>query len=254
MNNTHGILIGLGTFLVGFGIGLGINTCREGCHFCEETEDKECCDLGFEGCGCGIEVDMTEEGRKFLDEQVAEAKKKHQLVNEEIYEDRKSLASNSPSLQDIVAGLQRPMDEVAETFKENVQNYNNLVDIYASEQSHDEDIHVISDTEYDTDEDYDKLNLVYYDIDKVVSDDHDNLIHEWGELIGKDALEKFGEKSGDEDIVYIRNHKLKSDYEFVREHLSYSQTVLGYNPETDEDIAEYINAKEFFKNLEDKEE
>lgn len=72
-----------------------------------------------------------------------------------------------------------------------------------------------------------KLTLTYYDEDDVLTDQEDTVIVDPSYLVGDDSLVKFGMNSNDEDIVYVRNTKLSTDYEIVRVHKSYSETVLG---------------------------
>ncbi len=107
------------------------------------------------------------------------------------------------------------------------------------------DIEIIDVFDYDTGE-YEKGTLVYFTEDGVVCDEGDNIIHEWQELVGEDAINHFGDKSAHEDIVYIRNNKVQTDYEFIREYLSYNETVLNYSKKVEETVDEYTKAKEFF--------
>lgn len=119
-------------------------------------------------------------------------------------------------------------------------------DIEVSTEWDEKGIHIISLEEWNAPEpEYEKETLIYYD-DDVVADESDTVIFEWKDLIGEDALVSFGEKSQDSDIIYVRNNELKTDYEVIREKLSYNKTVLGIDPE-------YENARKFF-NLDDREE
>lgn len=118
----------------------------------------------------------------------------------------------------------------------------------------DDDICVISYNEWcEADEDeYKKDTIVYYEDDQIVCDMHDSTIKEYQELVGEEALELFGMMSHDPDVVYIRNKRMQVDFEFVREHSSYRQSVLGLTEEADEmsdkavqDALAYFQAKSF---------
>lgn len=70
---------------------------------------------------------------------------------------------------------------------------------------------------------YDKLCLIYYDKDGVLVGENTGEIMNPEETIGAEALRRFGEYA--EDTVYVRNERLGADYEVVREHASYSETM-----------------------------
>jgi hypothetical protein len=74
---------------------------------------------------------------------------------------------------------------------------------------------------------YDKITIYYYNEDDTLADDNEEVIVDVIKHIGTDALTCFGDESDDEDIVYIRNEHLTTDYEVIRYHKSYQKTVLG---------------------------
>ena len=79
----------------------------------------------------------------------------------------------------------------------------------------------------DGDHDYEPHCIVYY-ADGILADD-------WGvkldieETIGYDALDHFGEYT-DEDVVHVRNDRLKKDYEVARDPRKYSDVVVSNPP------------------------
>lgn len=92
-----------------------------------------------------------------------------------------------------------------------------------------ETLFVISRDEYFREElEYVQAVLTYYqgddqlvgEVNEPFNDDDRNL------LVGG-HLSDFGEKSGDENVVYIRNHKCRMDFEVVREPGKYTVDVLG---------------------------
>ena len=78
--------------------------------------------------------------------------------------------------------------------------------------------YVISPDEYgeyedDDESNYDLISLSYYS-DGVLADDDDDVIENADDIVGKDFADHFGEY--EEDSVYIRNDRLKCDYEILK--------------------------------------
>lgn len=82
-------------------------------------------------------------------------------------------------------------------------------------------ISIISMAEFANAEGFECLTLKYYE-DDVVTDEHDTPIDRPEEILGEDALVSFGELSGDEDTVYVRNLPKKAMYEVIRTGKNYS--------------------------------
>lgn len=74
---------------------------------------------------------------------------------------------------------------------------------------------------------YEKVNLDYYADDNTLADTNDAPIPDVIGLVGRDALDNFGNGSHEENVVYVRNDKLALDFEIVRKDTSYSAYVLG---------------------------
>lgn len=86
----------------------------------------------------------------------------------------------------------------------------------------DENIEIISLEEYAaSDTGYVKTSLNYYAGDDVVTDEKDTPLSDPEGFLGEDALVSFGLQSDDDDVVYVRNHELRGEYEVVRLHRSY---------------------------------
>lgn len=83
---------------------------------------------------------------------------------------------------------------------------------------------IISVDEYVNASGYEVVTLKYYE-DDVVTDEYDNPIDRPESFLGDDALISFGELSGDEDIVYVRNEAKHAMYEVVRTNKEYSVPV-----------------------------
>ena len=78
--------------------------------------------------------------------------------------------------------------------------------------------YVISPDDFDEMDDYETETLMYYE-DDVLTDDGGNIITDVEKLIGKDSLSHFGEY--EDDSVFVRNDKLKTDYEILADGRNY---------------------------------
>lgn len=69
---------------------------------------------------------------------------------------------------------------------------------------------------------YDKITLEYYDDGFLVEEISNDVVSDIASVIGYDSLNKFGEY--EEDVVYVRNDVLETDYEVIRQHCNYSDS------------------------------
>lgn len=98
------------------------------------------------------------------------------------------------------------------------------------------DPYVISRQEFDEEMlSFDKVTLLYYDLDDTLTDEQDVLISDVCIVIGDDALSNFGNMSEDPRTVFIRNEKFGTDYEVIKVYQSYKESVLGIIEDTEED-------------------
>ena len=64
---------------------------------------------------------------------------------------------------------------------------------------------------------YAKITLFYHQKDRVLIDDDEDLIEDIDGYVGWRSLNQFGGESGDPDTVFVRNDRLLTDFEVVRE-------------------------------------
>lgn len=79
----------------------------------------------------------------------------------------------------------------------------------------------------DDDDDYSRITITYWEEDDVLADEREQTIPDIDALIGHENLKHFGKGSDDENILYVRNDKIKADFEVVKDPRSYSEVVLG---------------------------
>lgn len=82
--------------------------------------------------------------------------------------------------------------------------------------------YVIHPDEFGEMDDYETFSLSYYS-DGVVADDNDDLVDDVDEVIGLDSLKHFGEY--EDDSVFVRNDRLKCDYEILLDQRRYSDLI-----------------------------
>lgn len=93
-------------------------------------------------------------------------------------------------------------------------------------------IHVIAPEEYGEADDYDLVSLTYY-ADGILADDWKEPIEDVARIVGEDFHTHFGEY-GEPDSVFIRNDRLKTDYEILLSQRNYSDVLRGENQITEE--------------------
>lgn len=82
--------------------------------------------------------------------------------------------------------------------------------------------------EHDENEgEYEQSTLTFYEGDEVLTDSRDKPIPEPDLVVGDDNLLRFGVASGDANVVYVRNTRLKMDFEILRSTGKYTEEVLG---------------------------
>lgn len=80
------------------------------------------------------------------------------------------------------------------------------------------------------DPEFTKETVMFYAGDSVFSNQKDEKIESPESIFGPNVHLHFGEKSEDEDVVYVANLTKKIKYEIIRIHDSYSSAILGIEP------------------------
>ena len=86
--------------------------------------------------------------------------------------------------------------------------------------------------------------LLYFEDDDVLTDEDDKPIEEAEYLIG-DALDHFGDKSNNKDIVYVYNPINQTGYEIQRIHDSFQHDVLGVEMDEEDKIPRKLRKHDF---------
>lgn len=75
--------------------------------------------------------------------------------------------------------------------------------------------------------DYEQIELTFF-ADKILADDNMELIEDVEDVVGFEALSKF--EPGEVETVYIRNDRLKCEYEIVLDERTYTDALNHYKP------------------------
>lgn len=133
-------------------------------------------------------------------------------------EDSKSVNILADDSADYISVTDIDRDEYANIIQTNA---------YAKEVAAVEKPYVISPEEFGEFSDYETISLTYYE-DKILADDQDNVIDDIDNIVGNDSLTHFGEY--EDDLVYVRNDRLRCDYEIALDVRKYSD-VCPYLPD-----------------------
>jgi hypothetical protein len=90
--------------------------------------------------------------------------------------------------------------------------------------------YVISPDEFCESDEYEKISLAYY-ADQILADDNDDLIDDPEDVVGFESLSRFGEY--EDDSVFVRNDRLKRDYEILLDQRKYSDVIAKKPREAD---------------------
>lgn len=132
------------------------------------------------------------------------------------------MAKLKPDLINYAAKLQE------EGYTNYTEHSNKNINKEKSESMSDEP-YVISPDEYGVYDNYTQISLTYYS-DGVLADDEDEIIEDITNTVGDDFADHFGDY--EDDSVYIRNDRMKCEYEILRDNRSYEAvTVTGPDQE-----------------------
>ena len=113
------------------------------------------------------------------------------------------------------------------------ENYTNYSDTTADKKKEVDDVekpYVITPEEFG-ELDYSTISLTYYS-DGVLTYESDELVEAVDDIVGADFAEHFGEY--EDDSVFIRNDRMKTDFEILVDKRNYSD-VVETNPHSAED-------------------
>lgn len=101
----------------------------------------------------------------------------------------------------------------------------------AFREAHPDQPHILHRDEYfDGEKGYDQHSVIYYQGDDLLADTDNHLVPNHERVVG---TLRFGHGSGDPGLVFVRNDKLKADYEIALDPGTYQQARYGIEYEND---------------------
>lgn len=176
---------------------------------------------------------MREKGQSLLEAIQADEERAEGVEEDESSEDEE------PFDPEKTAALRTNLQGLIDQYTEDPDEINHFNEITARAIENDErPPFVISREKYSWDEEegdeYEKVQVTYYPKDRVLLDDEQDPVEDVGGLVGWRSLSQFGGESGDPDVVFVRNPRLKTDFEVVREIENQLPAHVRYSMSRDE--------------------
>lgn len=165
-------------------------------------------------------------------------KKKYEQIAQEEIDSVKEIFSRRESAADVEITAPEPQtakvgkseekpdisEYAARLEREGYTNYSNA---RAGEKKEEQEAmemkpYVISPEEFGEFEDYERISLSYY-ADQILADEDDEKVEDVDNVVGLESLTHFGEF--EDDSVFVRNDRLKCDYEILLDQRTYSDVI-----------------------------
>lgn len=147
---------------------------------------------------------------------------------EYIYEDEDPDENTLEEEERVDGPIVKSGDRVEPVKRKDMVRYNKIVKDAGysgpEEEKEERDVdkpYIIPESEFSELEGYNVETLYYYE-DGVLTDDQNNIIDDVDDIVGEETLSEF-EENEDCDSIYVRNDKLKCDYEILRDMGRYSE-------------------------------
>lgn len=147
---------------------------------------------------------------------------------EYIYEDEDPDGNTLEEEERVDGPIVKSGDRVEPVKRKDMIRYNKIVKDSGysgpEEEKEESDVdkpYIIPESEFSELEGYNVETLYYYE-DGVLTDDQNNIIDDVDDIVGEETLSEF-EENEDCDSIYVRNDKLKCDYEILRDMGRYSE-------------------------------
>ena len=165
-------------------------------------------------------------------------RKKYEQIAQEEIDSVKEIFSKRESAADVeitdpephTAKIGKPEEKpditeyAARLERDGYTNYSNVGAEQKKEEQETMEIkpYVISPEEFGEFEDYERISLSYY-ADQVLADEDDEKVDDVDNVVGLESLTHFGEF--EDDSVFVRNDRLKCDYEILLDQRTYSDII-----------------------------
>lgn len=165
-------------------------------------------------------------------------RKKYEQIAQEEIDSVKEIFSRRESAADVeitapepqTAKIGKPEEKpditeyAARLERDGYTNYSNVGAEHKKEEQETMEMkpYVISPEEFGEFEDYERISLSYY-ADQILADEDDEKVDDVDNVVGLESLTHFGEF--EDDSVFVRNDRLKCDYEILLDQRTYSDVI-----------------------------
>lgn len=80
-------------------------------------------------------------------------------------------------------------------------------------------------------EEFEKITVTYYEYDNTLASEDDTIVDNHDRLVGQEFPNYVGWESGSDNVVYVRNERISSDFEILVNPNGYEAEVLGIIPD-----------------------
>ena len=150
-------------------------------------------------------------------------KKVEKIAKKEVEKIRKEYNEYDNLTKNYTSYSKNETEENVEEDEEVCENNEDRVELDEIERASDYDRpYIIEPQEFGALDGYSLITLYHYS-DNVLADDCDELVEDLDDVVGEDYASHFGEY--EDNCVYVRNDRLKADYEICRDLRKYSDVV-----------------------------
>lgn len=167
-----------------------------------------------------------------LDEVIEERGYSNRVTDEEVERPtRPPVPVSPPSVSRSLFPEQEPSIEV-ETGKSKDDDWNFTEEI--AQRTHNRP-YILHQNEFTEDQSgYSQLTYTYYAPDDVLTDEAEEIVENPDTMVGTDNLQRFGHGADDFDVLFVRNDRLRMEFEICRVHESWEDAVqrsIGNDPD-----------------------
>lgn len=162
------------------------------------------------------EQEFIEEEEETLEENPDGETTDEEVGPDDLYTD--APAYEKPNIKEYAKILNNGGYGVEEVEADDVKKDPAMVKYIKKEVADVERPYVIPPEEFGEFDEYETISLTYY-ADKVLADDMDEIVEDVDYVVGTDSLTHFGEYEN--DSVFVRNDRLKADYEILLDSRNY---------------------------------
>lgn len=178
------------------------------------------------------------------DEEVASVKSVYEAKREELVEEEEELLQKKyeeSQFRKLTEDLEYREKDIPDTIHNQHVRREEVITVHSTQiiggpddDQDPENPYVIPLEEFMENDDYEKVSITYWYKDDTLADEREQIIPDVNRTVGGENLKMFGIGSQNEDTVYIRNVRIKTDFEVTRDERSFVEYTYGAQEEGEE--------------------